>query len=114
MKHKWPLFTGIILLILGIVMRKAFNISTLGLFTIIAGVLLKIYYIVNKIVRKEYKPGYEVLFLVFGLAIFFLRYYLHSQITVISAGVFMGIGISLKIVFIVLFMRKTKVQAKRN
>ena len=110
MKQKWPLFIGILLLIIGIVVRKAFNISTGGLILIITGVLFKTYYIINKIVIGEYKPGFEVFFLVIGLTIFFLRNYLHLQINAIPTGAFMGIGITLKIIFIVLFIKKSKAQ----
>ena len=102
MKQKWPLFAGILLLILGIVLRKAFDINTGGLVLIITGVLFKTYYIINKIVIGEYKPGFEMFFLAAGLTIFFLRNYLHLQINAVPAGAFMGIGISLKIIFIVL------------
>ncbi|NJO90498.1 MAG: hypothetical protein HC831_17220 [Chloroflexia bacterium] len=114
MKQKWSLFTGILLLILGIVLRKSLDFNTLGLILIIGGVLLKTYYIINKIILGEYKPGFEILFLLFGLTIFLSRYYLHSQITAVPTGIFMGLGISLKIVFIVLFIRKTKNLARVN
>jgi membrane-bound ClpP family serine protease len=114
MKQKWSLFAGILFLILGIVLRKSLDFNTIGLILIIGGVLLKTYYIINKIVLGEYKPGFEILFLVFGLTIFLSRYYLHAQIAAVPAGVFMGIGIGLKIVFIVLFVRKTKIQARAN
>ena len=111
MKQKWTLFAGILLLILGIILRKAFDIDSIGLLLIISGVLFKSYYIIHKIIIGEYKPGFELLFLAIGLTVFFSRYYLHTLVMAIPAGVFMGIGISLKILFIVLFIRKTKAQA---
>ena len=42
--------------------------------------------------------------------VFFLRNYLHLQINAIPTGAFMGIGITLKIIFIVLFIKKSKAQ----
>jgi len=110
MKQKWPLFAGIILLITGIVLRKALDFGSEGLILIITGVLLKSYYIVNKAIIGEYKPGYELIFLVVGLTVFLSRNYLHLQINAIPTGLFMGVGISLKIVFIVLFIKKTRAQ----
>lgn len=114
MKQKWPLFAGILFLIIGILLKKVFEINLIGLITILVGVALKTYYVVNKAIIGEYRPGFELLFLFVGLSLFLSRNFLHMQIELIPAGVFMGVGISLKIVFIILFIKKTKATEKTN
>jgi hypothetical protein len=112
MKNKWPLFAGILLLTAGIVVKIVTEIDLLGLLLIVAGASLKLYYIAKKIIVGVYKPGYEVLLLINGLFLLFFRNYLHLLINAVPATLFMAIGISFKITFIILFIRKTKLQLK--
>jgi uncharacterized membrane protein len=108
MKLKWTLFVGIILLIIGIVLRRTSDLSFEGLFLIIVGVLFKTYYIISKARNGEYKPGYELIFLFTGLAMFLTGLYLRSHEPPFNPVFLIAPGISLKVVFIILFIIKTR------
>jgi len=112
MKSKWTLFTGIILLTIGIILRNTSDLDIEGLILIIVGVLFKTYYIISKARSGEYKPGYELLFLFIGLGMFLSGLYLRVHNPLFSPAFLIIPGIALKVVFIVLFIvkiRKNKV-----
>ena len=108
MKSKWTLFAGILLLILGIILRKTTELGFEGLILIIVGVAFKTYYIISKARSGEYKPGYELIFLFVGLGMFLTGLYLRSHEPPFSPTLLIVPGISLKVVFIVLFIIKTR------
>ena len=116
MKSKGTLFTGIILLTAGIILRKTTGFTTEGLVLIIIGVLFKAYYIYSKARRGEYNPGYELVFLFVGLILFLSGLYLRSHEPPFNPAFLIVPGISLKVVFIILFIikgRKGKVIRER-
>src|SRR5210317_689456 len=99
MKLKRILFAGIILLIVGIVLRKTTPMETLGLVSIITGVAMKTFYIVIKIKQGDYKPGKELILLIVGLLLFFtgLRFRTLNQplvepIYLIVTGITLKVG----------------------
>jgi len=102
------LFTGIILLIFGIVVRKMTSYELSGLALILFGVFLKTLYIIAKARSGEYKPGRELFFLFIGLGLFFSGIYLRSLQPGMTGPILMITGIILKIIFIVLFVRNVK------
>ncbi len=106
MKSKVLLFIGIILLIVGIILKKTTQMDSLGLALILTGVTLKAIYILGKVKSGEYKPGKELFFLVVGLILFLIGLYLrgidHALIKPIYLIVF---GITLKITFIIRFIQ---------
>lgn len=107
---KKTLFTGIILLVLGIVFKKTTGLTVLPLALMICGVLLKTFYIIRKAQTGEYKPGFELFFVFFGLILFFTGIYLRKE-GIEPRGTFLFFtGISLKIVFVILFIRKVRSQ----
>lgn len=108
MKSKWTLFAGILLLILGIIIRKTTELGSEGLILIIVGVVFKTYYIISKARSGEYKPGYELIFLFVGLAMFLSGLYLRSHEPPFSPVLLIVPGILLKVLFIVLFIIKTR------
>jgi len=108
MKSKWTLLAGILLLIIGIVLRKTTELASEGLILIIVGVVFKTYYIISKARSGEYKPGYELIFLFVGLAIFLTGLYLRSHEPPFSPALLIVPGILLKVLFIVLFIVKTR------
>lgn len=108
MTKKWPLFVGIALLLTGIVLRVLTDFEPWSLLILLSGVVFKVAYIIAKTVRREYQPGYEVLFLVVGLALFMGGIVLHKQGLIENPFALKMIGISLKIAFIILFIRKSK------
>jgi len=108
MKSKWLLVTGLVLLTTGIILKFVFVESIVPIFLIVAGVILKIYYILGKIIQTNYKAGYEILFLLTGLTLFFLGMYLKEPLLFIEPIYFKVLGILLKVTFIFLFIRKTK------
>lgn len=116
MKSKFLLFFGIILLIVGIVVKKASTYESVGLALIILGVICKSIYIVSKARSGEYKPGKELLFLTLGLMLFLSGLYLRSiEQEIINATYLVVAGIGLKIVFIIGFIQNVRaVQEKQQ
>jgi len=112
MKSKWTLLTGIILLTAGIILRRITDLGIEGIVLIVIGVSFKTYYIINKATRGEYKPGYELLFLTAGLIMFFSGLYLRYHEPPFNPLWLIIPGITLKIVFIVLFIIKTRKSRK--
>lgn len=113
MKNKIFLFAGIAMLVAGIVLKPETNSPLWPYMLMTLGVGLKLYYVLQKILRGEYKPGYETLFLLSGLTLFFTGIYLRSvSHTVLPPMWFMVSGIALKTTFIVAFILKIKQQQK--
>lgn len=108
MKKKWPLFTGILILTIGIVLRKATHLNMIGLLMILTGAAFKTYYIVIKIKNGEYKPGYELILLCLGLMLFLTGIYLRSTGIGLYPTLLIPSGIALKLIFIILFIRKSR------
>lgn len=108
MKSKWTLFAGILFLTLGIILRKTTELGLEGLILIIVGVAFKTYYIISKAQSGEYKPGYELIFLFVGLAMFLSGLYIRSQEPPFSPTLLIVPGILLKVLFIVLFIIKIR------
>ena len=112
MKQKWTLFVGIILLVAGIIIRKSTELNVDGLVMILTGVLLKTYYIISKVRSGEYKPGYELIFLFVGLTMFLTGLYLKSHSPLFNPLYLIAPGIMLKVLFIILFIIKTRSKTK--
>ena len=109
MNSKLLLFSGIVLLAIGIVLRKMTELEIIGLILIIIGVTCKSTYIVLKARTGEYKPGKELLALAIGLSLFFTGLYLRgSDQFPINPIVLIVSGICLKIFFIVRFIQITR------
>ncbi|MBN1769229.1 MAG: hypothetical protein JXR50_02520 [Prolixibacteraceae bacterium] len=110
MQNKCPLYTGLTLLAIGIILKSTTSYSAAALLVMLAGVAFKIYYITAKVIRKEYKPGYELLVLISGLAIFLTGLLLtkHGLLHTAASITFKITGISLKAAFVLLFMLKTR------
>jgi uncharacterized membrane protein len=106
MKSKALLFTGILLLILGILFRKMTQWDVYGLSLIIIGVICKSIYIIQKVRNGTYKPGKELILLVLGLLLFLTGLYLRDMKQVLVYPIyFIVLGITLKIFFIVRFIQ---------
>lgn len=110
MTKKSLLFIGIFLLIIGILIRKLTDFESIGLVLIIAGVACKTIYILGKMKTGEYIPGRELYFLFVGLILFLGGIYMrktHLELF-IPALAFIITGLSLKIIFIIWFIKKLK------
>ena len=109
MKSKALLFTGIILLVIGIVLKKMTQMDTIGLALIITGVSFKSIYILAKVRSGEYNPGKELIFLITGLLLFFIGLYFRGiEQPIIKPIYLIVLGISLKIIFIIKFIQIVK------
>lgn len=110
MTKKSLLFIGIFLLVIGILIRKLTDFESVGLVLILIGVACKTIYIIGKIKTGEYKPGRELYFLFIGLILFLGGIYMRKENVefFIPAIIFIITGLSLKIIFIVLFIKKLK------
>ena len=83
----------------------------IGMAMILTGVGLKSYYIVGKARSGEYKPGSELWFLFLGLTLFFAGLYLKNRESAIEPLYLIVVGLGLKVVFIVKFIRLTRRKA---
>ena len=110
MGTKKTLFGGIIILILGIVLKNISDLTALSIAFMVAGVLLKTLYIISKAQSGEYKPGKELLFLFSGLILFFTGIYMRKAGINPLGTILFFTGITLKIIFILLFIKKVKNQ----
>jgi len=108
MKSKKLLFLGIVLLVIGIILRKLTDMTGMGLFLILTGVACKTIYIIAKAKSGEYRPGRELIWLFLGLALFLTGLVLKSYAPGMVSSVIIISGLSLKLVFIVLFIKKVK------
>ncbi len=108
MKLKWALFTGILLLTAGIILRMFTEVGFMAILLIILGVLLKTYYIISKARNGEYQPGYELFFLFVGLTLFFLGLYFRNHKPDYPFVFLMVSGLILKTVYIIMFIVKVK------
>ena len=108
MQSKNLLFIGIVLLVLGIVLRKFTDMAGLGLSLILIGVACKTVYIIAKAKSGEYKPGKELIWLFLGLALFLTGLVIRSNSPGVIPTILVVTGLSLKLFFIVLFIRKVK------
>lgn len=107
------LFVGIFLLVVGILLKKLSHLDILGLVLIITGVILKASYIVAKLKSGEYKPGKELIFLVAGLVFFFTGLYLRKiNQPLIDPNYFIFFGLTLKVIFILLFIKMVRSNKK--
>jgi hypothetical protein len=114
MKIKWMLFTGIALLTLGIVLKKTSDLGLISTLLIIIGALFKVVYLIAKVRRGEYKPGVELLFLILGLLLLYFGVYLRSHESSINPSYFIGTGITFKVIFIFLAIRKIRAFRKKE
>jgi hypothetical protein len=113
MKLKWILFTGIVLLTIGILLKKFSDLSFEPILLIITGVLLKIYYLIGKARSGEYKPGVELGILLVGLLLFLSGLYARSHETAFNAAYLIITGITLKVIFVILAISKMRSQRKK-
>ena len=112
MNQNWTLIAGIILLIIGIITRKTTEFEITGLILILIGVFYKGKYVVDKSRRGEYQPGVELVFLAVGVVMFLLGLYLRSAENISYAITMIILGLSLKLVFVILFIIKTRAKTK--
>ena len=112
MKLKWALFTGILLLTTGIILRMFTDLGFVAIALIILGVLFKTFYIVSKARNGEYQPGYELIFLFVGLTLFFSGLYFRMHKPDYPFVFLMISGLILKTVYVILFIVKVRTQKK--
>ena len=108
MSKKWPLFTGILFLIPGVLLRIFTDIKMWPILIIVTGAFFKILYIINKIRNGEYKPGYEMVVLYIGLVMFFAGVFLRNHHSRFNHMYLMVPGISCKVFFIFMFIKKSR------
>ena len=112
MESKWTLIAGILLLTIGIILRVITDLSYEPILLIIVGVLFKTYYIIGKARNGEYKPGYELLFLLVGLLMLLTGIYLRTKELNFNPSFLVIFGIILKVVFVILFIVNIKSRQK--
>ena len=95
-------------MVAGIVLKKLTDLNDHAIFLILLGVILKVYYIVHKMVIGEYRPGKEVIYLMIGLTFFLSALYLKNVESAINYVPLLAIGILLKVVFVVQFIIKMR------
>lgn len=110
MKIKIFLYIGLLLLATGIALKKTTNFNVIPVIFMVIGVVLKLIYFVFIIRRGQYKPGFEIGILLLGLILFFSGIYLKSINSLFSPAYLIVPGISLKVIFVILILRKKKLK----
>jgi hypothetical protein len=110
---KTVLFSGIGLLIAGILLRKLSDFQNLGLLVILLGVGLKTYYILRAIRSGLYEPGKELWLLFAGLTFFLGGLYLRGESLVLNPTYFIVFGLALKILFIIRFIQIVRINRQK-
>lgn len=108
MNLKWVLFSGILLLTMGVILRILTEQRFVAILLIITGVLFKTFYIISKVRSGEYQVGYELVFLFLGLTLFFSGLYFRVHRPDYPFLFLMVSGLILKIVYIILFIVKVR------
>lgn len=114
MTSKKVLFSGILLLIIGIVVRKTTDLNLYGLLMILLGVGLKTMYIIGMAKEGLYKPGKELWLLFIGLGLLFVSIYSRGQEALVAySGVLLASAIAFKVLFIIGFIKKVKSERQK-
>lgn len=108
MNLKFLLYSGLVILAIGIILRYLSSYPNVGLVLIVSGVLLKLIYIAIAIINRRYKPGKEFLLLIIGLLLLFLGLWHKLNVSIMVGYSMVFVAVLLKAVFIVLFIKKTK------
>lgn len=108
------LFSGIGLLIVGILLRKLSDYQTLGLLLILLGVGLKTYYIIRAIHSGLYTPGKELWLLFAGLTFFLGGLYLRGESYVLNPTYLIVFGLGLKVLFIIRFIQIVRINRQKE
>ncbi len=88
-------------------------LESVGLTLISIGVLCKLLYIVKKVKNGTYKPGKELFVLGLGLILLFIGMYgLDPTNPYLKPIYFISLGIALKIIFVLWFIFKIRLQGK--
>jgi hypothetical protein len=112
MRQKWPIFSGIVLLSVGIVLKAGHFQPIYYLPFLLLGGTLKVYYIIGIIRKGVYRPGIELLSLVVGLSLFFTGIILKNSYQSPNYLYWMVPGLTLKIIFVLMFVLKIRKYAK--
>ena len=108
------LYIGILLLLVGIAVRKMSSYPLIGLVMILAGVGLKTFYIIAAIRSGLYKPGKELWLLFVGLTLFLSGLYLRDTDFVVDPRLLIVIGLILKVLFIIRFIQLVRGSRKNS
>lgn len=105
-KLKWLLYIGIVLVVSGIVLKKMLLLGSLPILLLILGGSMKLLFLILSWRNGSFRPGYEMLLLVFGLGLFFTGLYVKHPVVVDYKSFFLPSGVFLKLLFIILIIRK--------
>lgn len=108
MNAKWALFTGILLLVGGILLGIFTELHFFQKLLIYTGVGFKLFYIIYQIIIGRYKPGGELIILLMGLILFFTGIYFKHNYSHINYLYLMISGIALKVIYVIIFIAKTR------
>ena len=114
MKAKLLLYLGILLLVIGIVLRTMGLLGIIPWFIIIAGASCKILYMASVMKKGAYKLGAEMFLLYGGLLLFFSGMYLKSDFFVDNARILVPLGICFKVAFVLVFIWKVRQRKKES
>lgn len=107
--YKAVFFTGLILIITGILLKISTPESWISSVLISLGGTAKILFLVLTLRKNKLRPGYEMLFLLAGLALVILGAQLRKEPSTLAFALPATLsGLLLKITFILLFIRKLR------
>ncbi|MBN2820518.1 MAG: hypothetical protein JXP36_16215 [Bacteroidales bacterium] len=110
---KWFLYSGLFLIAFGVILKLVTAFNLLALVIIFTGAGSKVLYLFLKFLSKEYVPGTELKFLIVGLILFLAGNFVIQKPEFLSLLLKIT-GVSLKIIFVLLFILKQRNAFGRN
>lgn len=107
MRKKILLYLGILLLVTGIILKVIIASGVIPHTFIIAGITLKMIYLIRAIVTKEVKLGAEIFLLIIGISMVLIGAHLKTTSNYFMLHpVFITVGVVCKIIFVAVWIKK--------
>ena len=114
-KYTWLLYTGLALIFSGILAKVLSFDSPLSTILVSVGGVTKIIFLTVTLRQTKVRPGYEMLFLLFGLGFIILGAKLrNNDVPLACAMTATIIGVSLKFLFLFVILKKLRTARIRS
>lgn len=107
MRKKILLYVGILLLVVGLILKFTVTSNFISYSFIIAGIALKLIYLIKSVVTKEVKLGGEMFLLIIGISFVLIGAHLKTTSNYFMLHpVLITVGVVCKIIFVAVWIKK--------
>ncbi len=107
MRKKILLYIGILLLVIGIILKFTVASSFVSYSFILVGIALKLIYLIKSVVTKEVKLGGEMFLLIIGISLVLIGTHLKTTSNYFMLHpVLITVGVVCKIIFVAVWIKK--------